>query len=170
LTVILLLSYVIPLFPLSPSFPAGQMTLTKFGMVIFNSLLPALTLILAGFGWNILSMKALAVATTEEPYVIYSRLKGTSNWTRMMSYVFRNAMLPQVTALALSLGTIFNGALLTEMLFSYPGVGLIMRTAASAGDYNVLYGAITISIIAVATAGLVIDLIYPLLDPRIRHK
>jgi len=110
------------------------------------------------------------VATTEEPYVIYSRLKGTSNWTRMMSYVFRNAMLPQVTALALSLGTIFNGALLTEMLFSYPGVGLIMRTAASAGDYNVLYGAITISIIAVATAGLVIDLIYPLLDPRIRHK
>jgi peptide/nickel transport system permease protein len=170
LTVILLLSYVIPLFPLSPSFPAGQMTPTKFGMVIFNSLLPALTLILAGFGWNILSMKALAVATTEEPYVIYSRLKGTSNWTRMMSYVFRNAMLPQVTALALSLGTIFNGALLTEMLFSYPGVGLIMRTAASAGDYNVLYGAITISIIAVATAGLVIDLIYPLLDPRIRHK
>jgi peptide/nickel transport system permease protein len=161
---------VIPLFPLSPSFPAGQMTPTKFGMVIFNSLLPALTLILAGFGWNILSMKALAVATTEEPYVIYSRLKGTSNWTRMMSYVFRNAMLPQVTALALSLGTIFNGALLTEMLFSYPGVGLIMRTAASAGDYNVLYGAITISIIAVATAGLVIDLIYPLLDPRIRHK
>ena len=170
LTVILLLSYVIPLFPLSPSFPAGQMTPTKFGMVIFNSLLPALTLILAGFGWNILSMKALAVATTEEPYVIYSRLKGTSNWTRMMSYVFRNAMLPQVTALALSLGTIFNGALLTEMLFSYPGVGLIMRTAASAGDYNVLYGAITISIIAVATAGLVIDLIYPFLDPRIRHK
>lgn len=169
-TVILILSYLIPLFPLSPSFPVGEMTLTKFGMVIFNSLLPAITLILAGFGWNILSMKALAVATTEEPYVTYSRLKGTSNWTRMIRYVFRNAMLPQVTALALSLGTVFNGALLTEMLFSYPGVGLIMRSAASSGDYNVLYGAITISIIAVATAGLVIDLIYPLLDPRIRHK
>jgi peptide/nickel transport system permease protein len=88
----------------------------------------------------------------------------------MFSYVFRNAMLPQVTALALSLGTVFNGAILTEILFSYPGVGLIMRTAAGAGDYNVLYGAIAISIIAVATAGLVIDLIYPLLDPRIRHR
>ena len=169
-TVILMLSYVIPLFPLSPSFPVGQMTPQKFGMVIYNSLLPAITLILAGFGWNILSMKALAVATTEEPYVTYSRLKGTSNWTRMIRYVFRNAMLPQVTALALSLGTIFNGALLTEMLFSYPGVGLIMRTAASSGDYNVLYGAITVSILAVAPAGLVIDLVYPLLDPRIRHK
>jgi peptide/nickel transport system permease protein len=169
-TVILMLSYVIPLFPLAPSFPVGEMTPQKLGMIVFNSLLPAITLILAGFGWNILSMKALAVATTEEPYVTYSRLKGTSNWTRMIRYVFRNAMLPQVTALALSLGTIFNGALLTEMLFSYPGVGLIMRSAASSGDYNVLYGAITVSILAVATAGLIIDLIYPLLDPRIRHK
>jgi len=169
-TVILLLSYVIPLFPLAPSFPVGQLTPQKVGMIVFNSLLPAITLILAGFGWNILSMKALAVATTEEPYVTYSRLKGTSNWTRMIRYVFRNAMLPQVTALALSLGTIFNGALLTEMLFSYPGVGLIIRSAASSGDYNVMYGAITVSILAVATAGLVIDLIYPLLDPRIRHK
>lgn len=169
-SVILLLAYIFPIFPLSPTFPVGQMTPQKFGMVIYNSLLPALTLVLAGFGWNILSMKALAVATTEEPYVTYARLKGASNWTRMTRYVFRNAMLPQVTALALSLGTVFNGALLTEMLFSYPGVGLIMRTAASGGDYNVLYGAIAISIIAVATAGLIIDLIYPLLDPRIRHK
>jgi peptide/nickel transport system permease protein len=126
--------------------------------------------VLAGFGWNILSMKALAVATTEEAYVTYARLKGASNWTRMTRYVFRNALLPQVTALALSLGMVFNGALLTEMIFSYPGIGLIMRTAANGGDYNVLYGAITISIIAVATAGLVIDLLYPLLDPRIRHK
>lgn len=169
-SVILLLSYIIPIFPLAPTFPVGQLTLQKFGMIIYSSLLPALTLVLAGFGWNILSMKALAVATTEEPYVVYARLKGTSNWTRMIRYVFRNAMLPQVTALALSLGTIFNGALLTEILFAYPGMGLIMRSAASSGDYNVLYGAIAMSIIAVATAGLVIDLIYPLLDPRIRHK
>lgn len=169
-SLVMLFAYVIPIFPLSPTFPVGQLTPQKFGMIIYNSLLPALTLVLAGFGWNILSMKALTVATAEEPYVTYARLKGTSNWTRMIRYVFPNAMLPQVTALALSLGTVFNGALLTEIIFSYPGMGLIMRTAASAGDYNVLYGAIAISIIAVATAGLVIDLIYPLLDPRIRHR
>jgi peptide/nickel transport system permease protein len=169
-TCLLLLAYIFPIFPLSATFPVGQMTPEKVGMIVYNSLLPAITLVLAGFGWNILSMKALTVATTEEPYVTYARLKGASNWTRMTSYVFRNALLPQVTALALSLGVVFNGALLTEMIFSYPGIGLIMRTAATGGDYNVLYGAITISIIAVATAGLVIDLIYPLLDPRIRHK
>ena len=169
-SLILLLAYVIPVFPLSPTFPVGEITPAKIGQIIYNSLLPALTLVIAGFGWNILSMKALAVATTEEPYVTYARLKGTTHWTRMVSYVFRNAMLPQVTALALSLGTVFTGAILTEILFSYPGIGLIMRTAAGSGDYNVLYGSIAVSIIAVATAGLIIDLTYPLLDPRIRRK
>lgn len=169
-TVLLVLGYIFPLFPLSPTFPAGALTWEKAGTILYNSLLPGITLVLAGFGWNILSMKALAVATTEEPYVTYARLKGASNWTRMTSYVFRNALLPQVTALALSLGMVFNGALLTEIIFSYPGIGMIMRTAATGGDYNVLYGAITLSILAVATAGLVIDLVYPLLDPRIRHK
>jgi peptide/nickel transport system permease protein len=170
ISMILLLAYVFPIFPLSPTFPVGQITLPKIWMILYNSILPALTLIVAGFGWNILSMKALAVTTTEEPYVTYARLKGASHGRRMFSYVFRNAMLPQVTALALSLGMVFNGALLTEILFSFPGIGLVMRTAASSGDYNVLYGAIAISIIAVATAGLLIDLIYPFLDPRIRQK
>ncbi|HEX2911275.1 MAG TPA: ABC transporter permease [Chloroflexia bacterium] len=168
LVVILVLAYFLAIFPLSPTFPVTGFTLDQLGTIIYNSALPAITLVLAGFGWNILSMKSLAYTTKEEPYVTYARLKGTSNWTRMTRYVFRNAMLPQVTALALSLGTVFNGALLTEILFSYPGVGLLMRTAASSGDYNLLYGSITMSIIAVATAGLVIDLVYPLFDPRIR--
>jgi len=169
ITALLLFAYVFPIFPLSATFPVGQLTFEKAGLILYNSLLPAIALVVAGFGWNILSMKALAVATSEEPYVTYARLKGASNWTRMTRYVFRNALLPQVTALALSLGMVFNGALLTEIIFSYPGLGLIMRSAASSGDYNVLYGAITISIVAAATAGLIIDLIYPLLDPRIRH-
>jgi peptide/nickel transport system permease protein len=168
LIVILVLAYFLSIFPLAPTFPVNGFSFDQIGVIIYNSGLPAITLVLAGFGWNILSMKSLAYTTKEEPYVTYARLKGTSNWTRMTRYVFRNAMLPQVTALALSLGTVFNGALLTEILFSYPGVGLLMRTAASSGDYNLLYGSITMSIIAVATAGLVIDLIYPLFDPRIR--
>jgi peptide/nickel transport system permease protein len=170
ITVLMLFAYIIPVFPLAATFPVGEMTFQKFGMIIYNSFLPATALVLAGFGWNILSMKALSIATSEEPYVTFARLKGTSDLTRMVRYVFRNAMLPQVTALALSLGVIFNGALLTEIIFSYPGIGLVMRQAASSGDFNVLYGAITISVLAVATAGLVIDLAYPLLDPRIRHR
>jgi len=168
LTVIIVLAFIFPIFPLSPTFLPGALTLSQIGLILYNSFLPALTLVLAGFGWNILSMKALAVATKEEPYVQFARLKGTPDWDRMTGYVFRNALLPQVTALVLSIGTIFNGALLTEILFSYPGVGLIMRTAAGAGDYNLLYGALTLAIISVATAAFILDLCYPLFDPRIR--
>ena len=94
--------------------------------------MPALTLVLAGFGWNILSMKSLAVATKEESLRHLRPAEGHARLDAMTRYVFRNALLPQVTALVLSLGTIFNGALLTEMLFIYPGVGLLMRTAAGA--------------------------------------
>lgn len=168
LTVILVLAFFFPIFPLTPTWVLDQISFRQIGMIFYNSFLPALTLVLAGFGWNILSMKSLAVATKEEPFVTFARLKGTPNWTRMTRYVFRNALLPQISALVLSLGTIFNGALLTEVLFSYPGVGLLMRTAAGAGDYNLLYGAITMAIIAVATAALALDLLYPLFDPRIR--
>ncbi len=170
LTVILLFAYIWPIFPLAATFEGGEMTFAQIGTILYNSALPALTLVLAGFGWNILSMKSLAYATKEEPYAVFARLKGTSDWTRMTSYVFRNAMLPQITSLVLSIGTIFSGALLTEILFSYPGLGLLMRSAAGSGDYNLLYGTITMSIIAVATAGFILDLIYPLFDPRIRYR
>jgi peptide/nickel transport system permease protein len=170
LTLILLLAYTWPIFPLSTTIRPAPMSFAQMGSILYNSALPALTLVIAGFGWNILSMKSLAYSTKEEPYVNFARLKGTSDRTRMFSYVFRNALLPQVTALALSLGTIFNGALLTEILFSYPGLGLLMRTAVGNGDYNMLYGTITVTIIAVATAALVIDLLYPLFDPRIRYR
>jgi peptide/nickel transport system permease protein len=168
ISLLIALAFWIPIFPLSPTFLPGTMNWQQFKLILYNSVLPALTLVMAGFGWYVLSMKALTVATKEEPYVEFARLKGVSNWNRMMGYVFRNAALPQVTALVLSLGAVFSGALLTEMIFSYPGVGQLMRTAAGAGDYNLLYGAITLSIIAVATAGFVLDLVYPLFDPRIR--
>ena len=170
LVLIILLAFLIPLFPLTTMIMPGPLSVRKVFEVIYNSVLPALVLVLAGFGWNILGMKALAFAAREESYVIYARLKGVPGRRIMTNYVFRNAILPQVTALALSLGTIFSGALITEMLFSYPGMGMIMRRAIGEGDYNLLYGTIIVTIVAVATATLVIDLIYPLFDPRIRHR
>jgi peptide/nickel transport system permease protein len=170
LVLILLFAYIWPIFPLTTTIRPGPLTLTKIGTILHNSILPALTIILASLGWNILSMKALSFANKEEGYVTFARLKGTPPRTIMFSYVFRNSILPQITALSLSLGAIFNGALLTEILFSYPGMGLLMRTAAGAGDFNMMYGTITISIFAVATAALIIDLLYPLFDPRIRYR
>ena len=170
LVLILLLAYVWKLFPLTTTILPGPLTWTKVSAILRNSILPALTIIIGSLGWNILSMKALSFANKEEGYVTFARLKGTPSRKIMTGYVARNSILPQITALSLSLGAIFNGALLTEMLFSYPGMGLLMRTAASAGDFNMMYGTITISIFAVATAALVIDLLYPLFDPRIRYR
>jgi len=170
LVLILLFAYVWPIFPLSTTIRPGPLTPEKIGTILYNSFLPAMTLVLAGFGWNILGMKALAFSNKEEAYVKFARLKGTPSRTIVTSYVLRNSILPQITALALSIGGIFNGALLTEILFSYPGLGLLLRTAVGSGDFNLLYGTITMSIVSVATAALIIDLLYPLVDPRIRYK
>ena len=170
LVLLLVFAYVWPIFPLTTTIRPGPLTFDKMGAILYNSALPAITLIMAGLGWNILSMKALSFASKEEGYVTFARLKGTPPRTIMLSYVFRNSILPQITALTLSLGAIFNGALLIEILFSYPGMGLLMRKAAGAGDFNMLYGTITLSIFAVATAALLIDLLYPLFDPRIRYR
>jgi len=84
--------------------------------------------------------------------------------------VLPNALLPQVTFLALQLGLMFNGSIITEIVFAYPGVGALIYTAIQQGDYNLLMGTVTISIVAVATATLLVDILYPLLDPRIRNR
>lgn len=170
IVLILLLGYVWSIFPLTTTIRPGPLTFAKIRLILYNSFLPAMSLIIVGLGFNILSMKALSFSHKEEGYVTFARLKGTPSNKIMTSYVGRNSLLPQITGLTLSLGAIFGGALLIEILFSYPGMGLLMRTAAGSGDYNMLYGTIVMTIIAVATATFVLDLIYPLFDPRIRYR
>ncbi len=87
----------------------------------------------------------------------------------MGKYVIRNALLPQVTGLALSLGQIFSGALITEIVFGYPGLGMLLYRAIVNGDYNLIMGITVFSIVGITTAILIVDLIYPLLDPRVRY-
>ena len=82
----------------------------------------------------------------------------------------RNALVPQVTGLAMSLGAIFNGAIITEQVFGYPGIGTLLVASVHAGDYSLVLGITTVSILAVSTAVLLIDLAYPLLDPRVRAR
>jgi peptide/nickel transport system permease protein len=166
----MLFGYVWPIFPLSTTIRPGPLTAEKMRAILYFSFLPALSLILTRLGWNLLSMKAVSFSIREEAYVTYARLKGTPSRTIVGDYVFKNSILPQITRLALTLGAIFSGTVLIEILFSYPGLGLLMRTASGTGDYNLLYGTIVITIIAVATAALAIDLLYPLFDPRIRYR
>ena len=170
LILIILFIHINPIFPLFFSVRGEAWSLQFVSSVIYNSVLPALSIVIVGFGWWVLSMKALASSISEEDFVYFAKLKGAGEGRIMTAYVLRNAILPQVTVLALQLGAIFNGALITEILFSYPGLGTMTYNAVLQADYNLLMGTITISIIAVATSTLIIDLLYPFFDPRIRQK
>ena len=164
------LSYIWPIFPLTTSVQGTPWSWDFAVSVAYNSFLPAASIVLVTFGWWLLSMRALSGAIAEEEFVQYARLKGVSERRLLGAYVFRNALLPQVTYLALQLGLMFNGSIICEILFAYPGVGSLIYTAVIQGDYNLLMGTVATSIIAVATATLLIDLLYPLIDPRIRYR
>jgi peptide/nickel transport system permease protein len=88
----------------------------------------------------------------------------------MFVHVMPNAMLPQITNLGLRLGQIFSGAIITEYVFSYPGLGQLLYTAVLRADVNLMVGIVAMSVVAIATAVLVVDLTYPLFDPRIRYR
>jgi peptide/nickel transport system permease protein len=88
----------------------------------------------------------------------------------MFFYVARNSLLPQVTDLGLSFGTIFGGALITEVVFSYPGIGFSLLLGINNGDFNLIMGITILSVIGIAVMSMIVDLSYPLIDPRVRYK
>jgi peptide/nickel transport system permease protein len=170
LALIMLFCFVFPVFPLTFTIVGSPATLAYWQNILRNAFLPGLSIILTGFGWWVISMKTISTGISEEDYIFFARLKGLSETKVMTNYVLPNATLPQITFLALQMGTIFNGALITEMLFGYPGVGSLIYYGILQADYNLIMGTISISIIAVATATLIVDLLYPFFDPRIRYK
>jgi peptide/nickel transport system permease protein len=135
-----------------------------------HSILPALSLILIGLGSWFLGMRSLVSNIVTEDYVVYAETAGLDSRRVLGSYVMRNALAPQVTGLAMSLGGIFNGAVITEKVFGYPGVGTLLVDAVYAGDYGLVLGVTTVSIIAVSIGVLIIDLLYPLIDPRVELR
>ena len=165
----ILFSYVWHVFPLTVSVQGPAWSWTFVGSAIWNSILPATSIVIVVFGWWVISVKAQTATLAEEEFVRYARLKGLSETRILARYILPNALLPQITFLALQIGLMFNGSIVTEILFGYPGLGRLIYTAVVQGDYNLLMGTISLSIVAVATATLIIDLIYPLIDPRIRH-
>ncbi len=144
------------------------LSLTYIIEVIRRLSVPSLSIIaLSSASW-FLSMKALALSVKKEDFVNYAIIRGLSQKT-VTKYVMRNSLLPQITSLALSLGYIFNGALVTEYIFAYPGLGRLLYNAIVGSDYNLMLGILSYSIIGVASAAFILDLIYPLIDPRIRY-
>jgi peptide/nickel transport system permease protein len=172
LLMLVIFAYFIPIFPFSGAYPVGtrpQFSLDFVLTLIKHSALPAISLVLVGMGGWFIGMKALTSNIISEDYVVYAETAGLKENKILFSYVMRNALLPQITGLALQLGMVFNGALIMEVVFGYPGMGMLTFQAVLANDYTLIMGIAIYSIIGVATSVFILDLLYPLFDPRVRH-
>ena len=138
--------------------------------VAYHAILPIMAIVIGSMGFWALGMRGMMITTTGEDYMILAEGKGLFTDRIFWRYAVRNAVLPQVTALALAVGSIIGGAVLVEYVFSYPGMGFQLYNGILASDYTVIQGIVFMMIVTSATAVLIIDLLYPLIDPRITYQ
>ncbi|GAA1283663.1 ABC transporter permease [Brachybacterium alimentarium] len=129
--------------------------------------LPFLSLVVVFIGGQAVGMRSMAIYELGGDYVSYARAMGIRD-NKITQYIFRNAMLPQITGLALAIGTLVGGALITELVFSYPGVGTLLFNAIAANDYPVIQAVTLIITVAVLLANFAVEIAYGIIDPRIR--
>jgi peptide/nickel transport system permease protein len=171
LVLVYVFAFTLHWFPLSGGYTAGQLPGLSPGFlldVLKHSVLPAASIVLTSMGSWALGMRGMMVTTEGEDYMAFAEMRGLKDRTIFLWYALRNAILPQFTSLALALGHIVSGALLVEVIFTYPGVGSLLFQAIQGFDYFVIYGVVFMVVLAIALATLLVDLAYPLLDPRIR--
>ena len=158
-------------FPIRHAFNAGmtpELSWTFISSVATHLFLPALTIVLVSIGGWMLGMRNTMIATTAEDYILMAEAKGLTNNRIMFRYAARNAMLPSVTAFGMSFGFIVGGALLTEVVFAYPGVGYQLLAAVQGLDYPLMQGIFLTITAAVLVANFLVDIVYVRLDPRVR--
>lgn len=162
------------LFPLGDPYPKTMLEdwsspafIAKYA---YHAVLPILSIVIVeASGWA-LGMRAMMVTVEGEDYATFAEAKGLKNSRIFFRYLMRNALLPSLTGLALRLGFIITGAAVTETFFNYSGIGSTLGAAISTFDYFLLYGIVLIMVVSIAVATFVMDMIYPLLDPRIAYR
>jgi peptide/nickel transport system permease protein len=171
LVLVMVFAYYIPIFPLVGGVSGSPANLGAYLLsIVQHAFLPALSLVILGTAFRFIIARALASTVISSDAVTYAEVAGLPRRRILFGYVLRNSLLPQVTDLALALGALFEGALITEFVFSYPGIGYRLYTAILQSDFNMIMGVTIFSIIGIATAALIIDLVYPLIDPRVRYR
>jgi peptide/nickel transport system permease protein len=173
LILIYVLGFRLKLFPLSGGYDQGlipNLSLKFLLNVAGHTALPALSIILVSLGGWALGMRGMMVTTQGEDYMIFADAKGLKSSSIFTRYAVRNALLPQMTGLALALGNVVAGAVLVEVVFQYPGIGSTLYQAIRASDFFLVQGIVFLIIISIGLATLIIDLIYPILDPRITYQ
>jgi len=165
-------SQVWPIFPFSGAYdaqiPPGW-NAPFIGSVIRHAVLPVLSVVLVQLGSWAIGMRGLIVATSGEDYMLLAEAKGIKPWALFRSYAVRNSILPQFTVLGIALGTAASGVVVVETVFAYPGLGSLLYRAILANDYTLIEGVSYLLILGVSASVFVLDIIYPLLDPRINY-
>ena len=160
------------ILPMSGSVASGmtrELSWPFIQSVVRHAILPALSIILTSLGGWALSMRSLMINTIGEDYMLLAEAKGLRKSRILWRYAIRNAIPPQLTHLAIALGYVVSGAILVEIVFSYPGLGYQLYMSIVNSDYTVIQGITLILAMSVGLAVLIIDLIYPRLDPRVTY-
>jgi len=165
-------SRLIHLFPFSGAYDsrlAPAWNWPFISSVLTHGALPMLAIVLVQVGSWAIGMRGMLVSTSGEDYMLLAESKGMRPWTLFSRYAVRNAILPQVTSLGLALGTAASGVVVVETVFAYPGLGNLLYQAILANDYTLIQGITFLLILGVALSVFLLDIIYPLLDPRIDY-
>jgi peptide/nickel transport system permease protein len=173
LILIYVFAFRFPVLPMFGGYGAGAFPALTVPFVldlVRHAVLPALSIVLVATGGWALSMRGMMVTTQGEDYVTFAEAKGLRSLTIFLRYCVRNALLPQATGLALALGQLVSGAVLVEVIFGYPGIGTVLFQAIRENDHFLIQGIVFTVIIALGLATLILDAIYPLLDPRISYR
>jgi peptide/nickel transport system permease protein len=140
------------------------------GSAVYHSLLPAFTIVIASVAGWMLQMRNVMITTIGEDYMLAAQAKGLSNRRVMFNYAARNALLPQLQGFGLAVGFVVSGAIVMEIVFSYPGIGLLLLNAVTSNDFPLMQAVFLVITFAVLLANLIVDLIIVAVDPRARAR
>mgnify|MGYP000878732015 CR=1 FL=1 len=172
LILVFFLAYTLPIFPTTGAYSVIGTQYEGLRLVvdiIYHATLPALSIIISFIGYWIITMRSLIITTLGEDYILLAEAKGLKRSVILSKYAFRNALLPQTAALGMQLGFVLNGAILLEIIFNYPGIGALLFLAIGNVDYNLMQGILLLTVLSVLSANLILEMVYPLIDPRISH-
>ena len=161
------------LFPLAQGYDGQLMPGWHWDFIasaIDHSLLPALTIVLTSVAGWMLQMRNVMITTIGEDYVVAAQAKGLSSRRIVFTYAARNALLPQLQGFGLAIGFVVSGALVMEIVFSYPGVGLLLLNAVTSTDYPLMQAIFLVITFAVLLANLIVDVVIVFIDPRVRAR
>jgi peptide/nickel transport system permease protein len=165
-----LLGILVPIFPAVGGYDNGLQVSLSWAFLAsagYHYVLPFLSIFLLSTGGAAIGMRSMCIYELGTDYVKYAKWLGVSE-NKVLMYTFRNAMLPQLTGLALSLGTAVGGALVTEMIFSYPGLGMAVLSAIQGNDYPLIAGCTLLITLCVLVANFTVDIMIGFLDPRVK--